>query len=61
MEIYMIIYKQLTLADPFENCQEILVSDNPKYLSLLEKHFNLDSIFLGIIFTHRQTEPTNTL
>lgn len=40
----MITYKQLTLADIFDNCQEILDSDKPAFLSLLENHINLDSI-----------------
>lgn len=40
----MIPYKQLSLADTFENCQEILDSDKPVFLSLLENHIDLDSI-----------------
>ena len=40
----MITYKQLTLADIFENCQEILDSDKPAFLSLLENYIDLDSI-----------------
>jgi len=40
----MIPYKQLSVADVFENCQEILVSDKPQFLSLLETHIDLDEI-----------------
>ncbi len=40
----MIPYKQLTLADIFEDCKEIYDSDKPQFLSLLEKHIDLDSI-----------------
>ena len=40
----MITYKQLTLADIFENCQEIFDSDKPAFLSLLENYIDLDSI-----------------
>ena len=38
----MIPQKQLTLADIFEDCQEIYDSDKPKFLSLLENHIDLD-------------------
>ena len=40
----MISYKQLSLADFFENCQEIFNSDKPAFLSLLENHIDIDSI-----------------
>jgi len=40
----MITYKQLTLSDVFDSCQEILDSDKPRFLSLLENHIDLDSI-----------------
>jgi hypothetical protein len=40
----MIPYKQLKLADVFEECQEILDSDKPRFLYLLENHIDLDSI-----------------
>ena len=40
----MITYKQLSLADTFENCQKIFNSDKPAFLSLLENHIDLDSI-----------------
>jgi hypothetical protein len=40
----MITYKQLKLADVFEECQEILDSDKPRFLTLLENHIDLDSI-----------------
>lgn len=40
----MITQKQLTLADFFEDCQEIFDNDKPQFLSLLENHIDLDSI-----------------
>ncbi len=40
----MIPYKQLSLADIFEECKNIYNSDKPQFLSLLEKHIDLDSI-----------------
>lgn len=40
----MISYKQISLADIFEDCREIYESDKPQFLSLLEKHVNLDEI-----------------
>lgn len=40
----MITQKQLTLADIFEDCQEIFESDKPQFLTLLENHFDLDEI-----------------
>lgn len=40
----MITQKQLTLADFFEDCQEIFDHDKPQFLSLLENHIDLDSI-----------------
>ena len=40
----MITHKQLTLADVFENCQDIFDSDKPQFLSLLENYIDLDEI-----------------
>lgn len=40
----MISYKQLSLADIFSDCQNIFNTDKPKFLSLLEKHIDLDEI-----------------
>lgn len=40
----MIPQKQLTLADIFEDCQEIYDSDKPQFLSLLENQIDLDSM-----------------
>ena len=40
----MITQKQLTLADIFEDCQEIFESDKPQFLTLLENHIDLDEI-----------------
>lgn len=40
----MVPQKQLTLADIFENCQDIFESDKPQFLTLLENHIDLDEI-----------------
>lgn len=40
----MIPYKQISLADIFDDCREIYESDKPQFLSLLEKHIDLDEI-----------------
>ena len=40
----MITQNQLTLADIFEDCQEIFESDKPQFLTLLENHIDLDEI-----------------
>lgn len=40
----MIPYKQLSLADIFQDCQNILDNDKPAFLSLLETHIDLDEM-----------------
>lgn len=40
----MIPYKQLSLAEIFEDCQDKFDNDKPAFLSLLEKHIDLDEI-----------------
>ena len=40
----MIPYKQLSLADIFADCQDKFENDKPAFLSLLEKHIDLDDI-----------------
>lgn len=40
----MIPYNQLSLADFFQDCQEIYESDKPEFLSLLQQHIDLDEI-----------------
>ncbi len=40
----MIPYNQLSLADIFSDCQQIYESDKPQFLSLLQKHIDLDDI-----------------
>ena len=42
--IPMIPYKQLSLADIFQDCQENFESDKPAFLSLLEEHIDIDEI-----------------
>ena len=40
----MITYKQLSLADIFQDCQNKFENDQPAFLSLLEEHIDLDEI-----------------
>ena len=40
----MIPYKQLSLADIFQDCQDKFDNDKPAFLSLLEQHIDLDEI-----------------
>lgn len=40
----MILYKQLSLADIFKDCQDKSDNDKPAFLSLLENHIDLDEI-----------------
>lgn len=40
----MIPYNQLSLTDFFSDCQKIYESDKPQFLSLLQKHIDLDEI-----------------
>ena len=44
--IPMIPYKQLSLADIFQDCREIFNNDKPAFLSLLENHIDLDETSL---------------
>ena len=45
----MIPYKQLSLADIFQDCQNKFDHDNPAFLSLLETHIDIDE-FIPISF-----------
>jgi len=45
----MIPYKQLSLADIFQDCQNIFDNDKPAFLSLLETHIDIDE-FIPISF-----------
>ena len=50
----MITYKQLTLAEIFEDCQNKFDNDRYQFLSLLDEAINLDeivSVFLFLTFT----------
>jgi len=40
----MIAYKQVTIADVYSECQNILENDKPAFLTLLERHINLEEI-----------------
>ena len=48
----MIPYKQLSVADIFEDCQTIFEEDKPQFLSLLEQHIDLDEM-IPITFRNR--------
>ena len=48
----MIPYKQLSLADIFQDCQNKFDNDKPAFLSLLEKHINLDEIIPATFYSH---------
>ena len=45
----MITHKQLSLADIFENCQNIFEEDKPQFLTLLEQHIDL-SEYIPVTF-----------
>lgn len=40
----MIPYKQLSLADIFQDCQDKFDNDKPAFLSLLENHIDIDEL-----------------
>ena len=48
----MIPYKQLSLADFFEDCQNKLDNDKPAFLSLLEQHIDLDEVIPAAFYNH---------
>ncbi len=48
----MIPYKQLSVADIFENCQTIFEEDKPRFLSLLEQHIDLGEIIPVTFYNH---------
>ena len=48
----MIPQKQLSLADIFEDCQNLLQEDKPAFLSLLESHIRLNEIIPESFFNH---------
>ena len=53
----MIPYKQLPLADIFQDCQDKFDNDKLTFLSLLEEHIELDDT---ISFTFRNHFYTST-
>ena len=57
----MITYKQLTLAEIFEDCQNKFDNDKCRFLSLLDEAINLDEIvpvsFVNLIFTPSTGRP----
>ena len=48
----MIPYKQLSVADIFEDCQNIFDNDKPAFLSLLENHIDIDEIIPVTFYNH---------
>ena len=48
----MITYKQLSLADIFQDCQNKFENDKPAFLSLLEQHIDLDEIIPAAFYSH---------
>lgn len=46
------IAKQLTFADIYSECQDILENDKPKFLSLLEEHIRLEEIIQPSFYHH---------
>ena len=50
--IPMIPYKQLSVADIFQDCQDKFDNDKPAFLSLLENHINLDEIIPVTFYNH---------
>lgn len=48
----MIPQKQLSLADFFEDCQNIFENDKPAFLSPLENHIDLDEM-IPVTFYNR--------
>ena len=48
----MITHKQLSLADIFENCQNIFEENKPQFLTLLEQHIDLSDYILVTFYNH---------
>ena len=48
----MIPYKQLSLNDIFQDCQNKFENDKPAFLSLLEQHINLDDMIPVSFYNH---------
>ena len=48
----MIPYKQLTLEEIFQNCQEKFENDKPAFLSLLETHIHIDDFIPLSFYKH---------
>ena len=52
------------MADIFQDCQNKFNNDKPAFLSLLETHIDIMSLFrflLEIISMHQREDPVNTL
>lgn len=48
----MIPYKQLSVADIFQDCQDIFDHDKPAFLSLIESHIDLDEFIPLSFYNH---------
>ena len=62
----MITYKQLTLAEIFEDCQNKFDNDKYQFLSLLDEAINLDEIvpvffYFSFLRQYRKTSQTSAL
>ena len=60
----MITYKQLSLAEIFEDCQNKLIMTNLlsfRFLKLILTLMKLFRLLFVIIFMHQRAEPVNTL
>ena len=56
----MIPYKQLSLADIFQDCQNKFDHDKPAFLSLLETHIDIDEMILVCFRNHFYTSTGRT-
>ncbi len=56
----MITYKQLTLAEIFEDCQNKFVNDKYQFLSLLDEAIDLDEIIPVSFISHFYAEYWKT-
>ena len=56
----MIPYKQLSVSDIFQDCQNIFEDDKPWFLSLLEQHIDLDELIPVSFWTHFYAQTGRT-
>ena len=56
----MIPYKQLSVEDIFQDCQNIFEDDKPWFLSLLEQHIDLDELIPVSFWNHFYAQTGRT-